>query len=290
MKFTKKKTIFLKIIMWILFVLIVVSGYIGYRIITAKLIYSNMVDDKTLNQVSNELMKSGVPEKNVLCFKNQVKDTNKFLGNFHTFKEGFTTVNKDGLKYHDDEAFNKFAALKVPYMDINCRISAWNLMDGLITANQWNGNIEEEFAYEYSTLHNHPYVKMDDKSRGGFYSLYASIPSNGYHMDNKNCKLIKKAWNERGVKFKSNGNRTMLNVFAYRSDLKILQVQHAGVLIKRKNDYLFIEKWNPTLPFQASIFKSRKDVEKYLQYRMHTSFMFGITIMENGELFQADSQ
>lgn len=282
----KARKILLRIGIVFFALILMVGAFVGYRMLTAELTYSNLVDMQTLNEIADDLLAANVPKENVDLFKLQVESTNDFLGDFHSFHEGFVTIKKDGVKYDDYEGFKRFSELRVPYSDINCRVSVWNLAGDLINAEPWEGNAEVTFAYEISTLLEHPYVKMTEEQRLMFYSTYAPIPSNSFHFNKKTSELVIEAWKERGVIFKEDPKRTVINIFSYRPDKKTLEAPHAGILIERENDYIFVEKWNPTLPFQVSIFESRKDVERYLKYRMITSFLFDATIMENGELFK----
>ena len=78
----------------------------------------------------------------------------------------------------------------------------------------------------------------------------------------------------------------MINRERYRKEKGTKEEKHEGKKIKREKDYMFNEKRNKKIPFQVSIFKNKKAVKRYLDYRMNTSFLFDATIMENDELFQ----
>ena len=274
-----KKT--LKIVGVILLALVIIFGLWFLKFKMTSLTYSNMSDKKTLEYVSKELLDSGVPKENVDIFKNQVEDTNKVLGNFHSFKDGFTDIKGTIVNYDEVLAFDTFGKALIPF-DVNCRVSAWNLMKDIIEVKPYTGNLEQ-FHFEDGIINYYENTGFTKEDAGNFFGLFEPVSSKILRTSGGHIKEIQKEWNKRGVKFEDS-NRKLISCFAYDLADNTLKAQHVGVMIERENDILFVEKPMPTLPFQASIFKNKSELENHLKQRFIVRFL-PIILMENNEPF-----
>ncbi|MGL4819093.1 MAG: DUF4300 family protein, partial [Bacilli bacterium] len=235
-----------------------------------RLTYSNLSNAESLNDVTNDLLSAGLPQEQANIFQSQVTGTNEFLGDFHSFKPEFTTIEQYGVEYDEVDAWNKYNALVVPYPDINCRIAVWTLMKDVISVKPLSQSALDQFEYETQTIDQHPNAGMSQGDKLNFFGFYAPIKSKELKKDNEIEQVIQHEWANRNVTF-ANSKRSVINVFAYDAEEKGYAAQHAGVLVERDEDFLFVEKWNPSLPFQASIFKSRAELKAYLVDRFEKS-------------------
>ncbi|MEG2291004.1 MAG: DUF4300 family protein [Clostridium sp.] len=271
----------LKVLGAILLVLAIIFGLWFLKFKMTSLTYSNMSDEKTLDYVSKELLDSGVPKENVDIFKKQVEDTNKVLGDFHSFKDGFTDIKGTIVNYDEVLSFDLFGKALIPF-DVNCRVSAWNLMKDIIEVKPYTGDLEQ-FHFEEGIITTYENTGFTQDDAGNFFGLFEPVPSKLLRTPGGHIKEVQKEWNKRGVKFEDS-NRKLISCFAYDPIDKDLKAQHVGMMIERENDILFVEKPMPNLPFQASIFKNKDELENHLKQRFIVRFL-PIILMENDKPF-----
>ncbi|MGL4523628.1 MAG: DUF4300 family protein [Bacilli bacterium] len=255
-----------------------------------ELTYTNLVDDETFQSVSHALSNSGVSKEQIRIFQEQVNYTNDFLGDWPTFAPGFTTKNGRSLHYDETAAFNLYNELKVPYFDINCRVAAWNLIHDVTNVSfKWDSSsLEENFPYEMDIIQNNPNAFISLKDAPKFFGLFGHVEAKGAKTTADALLSVQKEWKKRGITFEKN-DRTLITAHHYDEETNALEISHTGVLLTQVDGLLFIEKYNPTLPFQVTSFKTRDDLKKYLLNRLDIYLgenVPDVLLMENDHLLE----
>ncbi|MGL5541687.1 MAG: DUF4300 family protein [Erysipelotrichaceae bacterium] len=245
--------------------------------------YSNLVDAPTQQEVLAILKEAGVPEENLQTFQTQIEQNIDFLKtDYPTFHPGFQTIKGTIVPYDEYLAWNLFSKAMQP-ADINCRFAAFNLMQDLITAPAFTKD-REAFAYENTIFEYNDATGMDQAEYDLFLGLFESIDARNVATNGQYQKHIQATFKERGVEFEES-NRSLISVFMHDPTKKTLEAQHVGVMIEVEDKLYFVEKVMPTLPFQVSIFNSKKELKNHLQQRFLVRFLPRVIFMQNDQPF-----
>ncbi|WP_052343712.1 DUF4300 family protein [Bacillus massiliigorillae] len=238
----------------------------------SSLTYSNFNDHKTLQEVITLLKQQGIKNDSISVFTNSIKDYYLKMGPVKPNANGFASIQTQLVPYNEDKLSKKWNSLELPYFDVNCRITSFRLFEQFVTSeSEFTGdNIDLIFDLE-ETINKNPYAKFNDQEVKAFDNLFSAIPTEQttnvkIHADN-----ITKEWQEREISFTENKSISMINIFLHYPETKNVFIGHSGVLIKEKDGYMFIEKYGPALPYQASKFQTKKELYKYLMKRFDTS-------------------
>ena len=236
-----------------------------------KLTYSNLIDDKTQNDIKNILIENKIDKKTSDYFIKLVRAYNEKseIKNLYTSNNGFTSINVQQVPYDEAELNEKWDYKNnINYMDFNCRITAFTLFKDYIKSNS-------KFSGDDTTL----IFDID---------LYGAIKAENTQDIQKHVDEIKKEWKNRKISFIKNKNVSMINVFLHDPEDEILFVGHSGISVKTKDGLLFIEKYGFSLPYQVSKFKDKAELKEYLMDRLDVDTSGNGAakpiIMENDEL------
>ncbi|HAX73293.1 MAG TPA: hypothetical protein DCY20_07200 [Firmicutes bacterium] len=267
-----------KILGIVLGVICVIISVFLLRRAFSNITYSNLNDADALNITVDYLTESGVPQENIDVFKEQVQFTNEFLSELPNLQGEFITKKGAIVKYDRNMAFNLFRTAILPD-DINCRLTAWNLIKDLVKVDAIDETIElsEESALEY-----YPSTGFSEGDKEAFWGVFKGIPAGAIHTTSGYATIIKEAWANRNLEFEDS-NRKLVSCFGYSFENKWLEAVHVGVMIEQDDQVVFIEKVNPAEPFQVSIFKNEKELNYYLKQRLLDYFVLQPIIMVNDE-------
>lgn len=255
-----------------------------------KVTYSNLADEKTLNEVASLLEGTGVSKENTDIFKSQVKYTNDIIEGYPSLKDGFVTIKGTGVEYNSEVLFNYFANAMIE-ADFNCRIGAWPMINDIVnvekpwTIEQVNKVTRESggiLGYEKDVIEVNEYAHMNENDLTKFWGLYESIPFENHTSIKESAKHIQDTLVKRGITFEGS-KRSLISMYLYNPQERVFEVKHAGVLIERENDLMFVERVNPTSPYQAAIFENRGELKFHLDERFKEYGVPEAVIMENGE-------
>ena len=96
---------------------------------------------------------------------------------------------------------------------------------------------------------------------------------------------IQQAWRSRDIALQGSG-LSLVTVYAHSVFEDVRFVTHAGVLAETEEGLLFVERYSPEAPFQATRFQNRAQLKEYLLARPD---LYGEKkelppiVMENGE-------
>ncbi|MGL6104723.1 DUF4300 family protein [Romboutsia sp.] len=274
----------IKIIITTVAGLLLVAGVSLVRVSLTDITYSNLATEKALTATADNLEEAGLDKKNIDIFKKQVKYTNSYLSELPSLQGDFITKNGTFAKHDEYLSFNLFAKASREQglrEDVNCRVSAWNLMKDNITVNGDNGQIEYT---EKDILEHNPNAGFEKGDKEQFWGVFNGIPAGMINTTRGYSKTIKSEWENRNLEIKDS-DRKLVSCFMYNFQEKQLEAVHAGTMIEQDGKIIFVEKISPTDPFQVSEFKNEKELEYYLKKMMLFNwFVVQPVIMVNDEL------
>lgn len=260
-----------------------------------RLVYSNMIDKKTQNQVKNVLEENRVDKKNIDIFIKSVKSYNKLQikilqDNVNISKSGYSSINTKQVPYNLDKLQDNWMEKFPNYMDVNCRITAFRLFKDFINSKEKFTGDSIDLSIDLDTIMNNRDAKFSSKDVEKFINFFSAIPTQYTDDINKNAEQIKKEWKKRKISFKDNKNMSIISGFLRYPETKNVFIGHTGICIKTDKDILFIEKYGSTSPYQVTKFKSKKDVKNYMFNRLKMPEgdveLLDPIIMENDKLMQ----
>ncbi|MEG2985906.1 MAG: DUF4300 family protein, partial [Peptostreptococcaceae bacterium] len=122
--------------------------------------------------------------------------------------------------------------------------------------------------FDLDAIENNPISVFNKEDADKFVNLYGAIPVENSKDVKKHSEAIITEWKKRKISFIDNPTVSMINAFLHAPEDSSVFVGHAGVLVKEKDGFLFIEKYGLSLPYQASKFKDKEEVKKYLMDRL----------------------
>ncbi|MGX9755037.1 DUF4300 family protein [Clostridioides difficile] len=260
-----------------------------------RLVYSNMIDKKTQNQVKNILGENRVNKKDIDIFIKAIRSYNKLQikilqNNVNISKSGYTSISTKQVPYNLDKLQYSWMEKFPNYMDVNCRITAFRLFKDFINSKEKFIGDSIDLSIDLDTIKNNRDAKFNPKDVEKFINFFSAIPTQDTDDINKNAEQIKKEWKKRKISFKDNKNMSIISGFLRYPETNNVFIGHTGICIKTDKDILFIEKYGSTSPYQVTKFKSKKDVKDYMFNRLKMSEgdveLLDPIIMENDKLMQ----
>lgn len=233
------------------------------------LIYSNLIDDKTQEEVKNILIENKIKKEDAQYFIELVKDYNNksSLKDLKTSKNGFTTINELQVPYDKLPLFEKMDSIETGYSDFNCRLTAFSIYKELLTTKDYP-NESINLMLDMDAIENNPMSNFTKEEINKFKSLYSAIDVKNTQDVNVLSQTIVKEWKNRGIDFGNNDKVTMINAFLHYPEDSQVFVDHGGICIKTDKGILFVEKYANILPYQVSKFKDIKELRDYLMDRL----------------------
>lgn len=228
-------------------------------------LYSNLVDTASQEEVANALMQHGVSEEQTDTLTAWADDFNARVTS-GTLQEGFHTAQDTGPAYQglivetnemDDGSFAPEA---------NCRLTSYLLMKHMI---QTNGSPAEDdvfLMFDLEAIDTYKPFHLSNAERSQFLTLFNSVSVDGADTLEEHIERIQNAWDERNIQIKGDGI-SLITVYLHSPFENLRFVGHTGVLLENEDGLLFVEKYGPQFPFQATKFHDRKELTQYLLSR-----------------------
>ncbi|MEG1312409.1 MAG: DUF4300 family protein [Romboutsia sp.] len=251
-----------------------------------KLIYSNLTNDESKKEVSDKLEKVGVKKEYIDDFIEKVNSYNETMKKMKGLESGFTIIESPQAPYDEGYGADTWEKLKYVYQDFNCRIIAFELFRDYVESESTLTENPPNLMVDLDTIEKNPLSKFSKDDIVKFTNLYSAVSAKDTKDSKEHVDSIKKELENRKITFKENNKMSMINIYLHDYDFKELFVGHAGILIEEGDELLFIEKYAPTTPYQASKFKNRKELYSYLMDRLDVDTTGNGSkpiIMENGE-------
>ena len=200
--------------------------------------------NETVSEVVEELKNAGLSNTDV--FQNRVLDYAATAGRNAGLEDGWVLPSE--LTVDTAKCMDGWESTH-DYSDANCRMTAFLLLEGLITAER----VEETYTGTYLMFDmeaidaTEKYERIKE-NRALFTTLFGDkTVSEGKEPQN----IYSEAWEDFGLKVRSN-QVSMLSLVIYDPYFQTTFVGHTGVLLNYGDHMLFIEKIAFEQPYQAT--------------------------------------
>lgn len=233
--------------------------------------YSNLVDEKTQQEVKETLLLAGASEENVTTFFELVNDFNTRVGEVNTFKEGFTEAEQSAVNYDDVLLEDIVLENGDMHMDANCRLTSYILMQDMIEVGVEMDDYDNYLMFDMEAVLYDPRYESVKDSMKKFITLFNPIDvAEGTKYD-EHIELIQQELDRREITFEENDNISLITLYLHDPYEHKRFVGHAGVLIQENDGFLFIEKYSFGTPYQVTRFDSQQALVYYLLNRKDIS-------------------
>ncbi len=265
-----------------------------------QLVYSNLVDTESQQEVQQALAAAGVSTKNIGDFLESVALFNNTVGaKVGLVLQGYATIDSL-LPHYDEAAIQSQWTHKYPiFQGYNCRITSFTLLRDFVAVATPTTRVstdDEILFIDKEVLHTMPkkYFTAEDEAR--FWALFSSMPTKNTKEVASHLATVQHVWKERGISFPKKDDpmkASFISVLFHSqlsADENTLFVGHVGVLVPLKQGgILFVEKLAFQEPYQVIKFQNRTELSDYLMNRYDvewdqpTAIPF---IMENDALLE----
>lgn len=226
-----------------------------------KIVYSNLTDEASQKEVTDSLENHGVTKEQTATLIAWVNDFNSRVTSFK-LPEGFQPMEEKGVDY---------SGLVVQYKETeegivaeaNCRLTSYLLMKNMITTNGTQLNDDTFLIFDVEAIDMYEQFRLSEEERSNFITFFNWVPVQGTTTVEEHIHKIQEAWKDREITIKGD-KISLINVYLHSPMEEIRFVGHTGVLAETEKGLLFIEKYGPQYPFQATKFENREQLKKYL--------------------------
>lgn len=224
--------------------------------------YSNLVDSSAQKEIAELLEEHGVTKEQTDTLISWADDFNSRVTS-SSLAENFQTMQDAGVNYQGLIIQNKEADDGLIYPEANCRLTSYLLMKNLIQTNGKCTDNDTFLMFDVEAIDTYEPFHLSEEERSRFISLFSWVPVNGADTVEAHSELIQKAWQDREVKIEGEGI-SLITVYLHSPFDEVRFVGHTGVLLETEEGLLFVEKYGPQLPFQATKFHDRTELKQYL--------------------------
>lgn len=224
--------------------------------------YSNLADSASQNQVISVLETHGVTSQQADTLRSWTKDFNDRVTS-GTLAQGFQEMPESGADYAGLIIKNKEAPDGYIYPEANCRLTSYLLMKNRIQANKQYDQNDTFLVFDIEAIDTYEPFHMTEGERNTFISLFNWVPLKGASTLQEHIDLIQKTWKDRDIRIDGDG-ASLITVYVHDTFDDARFVAHTGILVETDDGVLFVEKYGPQLPFQATKFHSREELKNYL--------------------------
>ena len=234
-----------------------------------QLVYSNLVDTESQQEVQQALVAAGVSTKNIGDFLESVALFNNTVGaKVGLVPQGYATIDSL-LPQYDEAAIQSQWTCKYPiFQGYNCRITSFTLLRDFVAVATpiTSVSTDDEILFiDKEVLRTMPkkYFTAEDEAR--FWALFSSMPTKNTKEVASHLATVQHVWKERGISFPKKDD----------------PMKQGGIL--------FVEKLAFQEPYQVIKFQNRTELSDYLMNRYDvewdqpTAIPF---IMENDALLE----
>lgn len=229
------------------------------------IMYSNLTDTASQKEVYRILQKHGITSEQTDTLKEWIDDFNKRVET--PLSQGFEKMTGPEVNY-STIVFEQKETKDGSYLpEANCRLTAFLLMRHYIHTNGKRDEKDTYLLFDMEAIDAAGQFQLDKESRSNYYSLYNWISVDKLKTVEEHTEAIQKVWKERGIQIDSTKGVTLINVYMHSTFENVRIVGHTGVLLDLDDKLLFVEKYGPAAPFQATWFHNRAELKKYLLAR-----------------------
>lgn len=229
---------------------------------TDAVMYSNLVDPSAQKEVAELLERHGISKEQTDTLVAWADDFNSRVTTA-PLPEGFRTMGEAGMDYQGLIIQNKEAGDGLIAPEANCRLTSYLLMKDWIHTNGKHEDNDAFLMFDLEAIDTYEPFYLNEEERRDFVSLFSCVPVDGTSTVEEHLNCIQEAWKERAVSIDGEGI-SLITVYLHFPPEEIRFVGHTGVLLETEDGVLFVEKYGPQFPFQATKFHDREELKRYL--------------------------
>ena len=224
------------------------------------IMYSNMQDTKSREEVFSELKKHDVSE-------NQINKLNEWMDDFNSYVKDGQLSN--GFKKMDGDLvdYSTLELKDMPSYYVNCRLTSFMIMKNALTTNCKPDDSDTYLMLDLDAIDTDKPISMTDQEKLNYTTLFNWIPLDDAKTLEQHEEKIETALKDRDIKIDESKGLSIINIYVHSTFDNVRFVGHTGVLIDTNDGLLFVEKYGPDTPFQATKFHNREELKKYLLAR-----------------------
>lgn len=246
--------------------------------------YSNLMDEASQNSVAQVLQRQGVPQERIHTWLEWVEDLNGRITS-PQLPVGFVEMAQDYVDYSQVRFPLKEGKGGTYMPEPNCRLTAFLLLGDRVSARGERDENDWHLLFDLQAIDNYQAFAMSPQDKAHYSILFQWVPVAGAATMEEHTQLIQQAWRSRDIALQGSG-LSLVTVYAHSVFEDVRFVTHAGVLAETEEGLLFVERYSPEAPFQATRFQNRAQLKEYLLARPD---LYGEKkelppiVMENGE-------
>lgn len=229
------------------------------------IVYSNLVDSSAQKEVADLLAHHGITKEQTDTLISWADDFNTRVTSA-PLPEGFLPLKETGPEYGGLILKNKEAEDGFLYPEANCRLTSYLLMKNLIQTNGTHADNDTVLMFDVEAIDTYAPFSLREEEREQFLSLFSWVPLDNADTLDAHIERIQNTWKERAINVEGKGI-SLITVYLHLPFDNVRFVGHTGVLLDTEEGLLFVEKYGPQLPFQATKFHSRDELKRYLLSR-----------------------
>ena len=224
------------------------------------IIYSNMQDTKSREEVFSELKKHDVSD-------NQINKLNEWMDDFNSYVKDGQLSN--GFKKMDGDLvdYSTLELKDMPSYYVNCRLTSFMIMKNALTTNCKPDDSDTYLMLDLDAIDTDKQISMTNQEKLNYTTLFNWIPLDDAKTLEQHKEKIETALKDRDIKIDKSKGLSIINIYVHSTFDNVRFVGHTGVLMDTDDRLLFVEKYGPDTPFQATKFHSREELKKYLLAR-----------------------
>ena len=221
------------------------------------IMYSNMQDTKSREEVFSELKKHNVSDNQINKLIEWMDDFNSYVKDGQ-LSNGFKKMDGDLVDYSTLELKD------MPSYYVNCRLTSFMIIKNALTTNCKPDNSDTYLMLDLDAIDTDKQISMTNQEKLNYTTLFNWIPLDDAKTLDQHKEKIETALKDRDIKIDESKGLSIINIYVHSTFDNVRFVGHTGVLMDTDNGLLFVEKYGPDTPFQATKFHNREELKKYL--------------------------
>lgn len=262
---------------------------------TELVLYSNLVDRASQDDLTIAMQASGIPERNIESLWENVNQFNSIIQAEGLVPSGFVKLDSILPRYDELTIQGLWDKHYPNFFGYNCRITSFDLLKDMIRVERHTTERQPTLMFDEESLDSCGKELFDPEQRKTFRTLFSAIPTPYEPNIQTHLKNIQNHWQQQGVQFIHKNDSTKASLIsvvmhsAIEPSESFLFVGHAGVLFPYQGKLMFVEKLTFQAPYQATLFNNRQELSDYLmrmydvEWEQSTAVPF---LMENDELLK----
>lgn len=224
------------------------------------IMYSNMQDTKSREEVFSELKKHDVSD-------NQINKLNEWMDDFNSYVKDGQLSN--GFKKMDGDLvdYSTLELKDMPSYYVNCRLTSFMIMKNALITNCKPDDSDTYLMLDLDAIDTDKPISMTEQEKLNYTTLFNWIPLDDAKTLEQHEEKIETALKDRDIKIDESKGLSIINIYVHSTFDNVRFVGHTGVLMDTNDGLLFVEKYGPDTPFQATKFHNREELKKYLLAR-----------------------